>query len=365
MHVLSLSFENYRNLENDTIKPCKKTNIICGNNAQGKTNLLEALWLFCGGHSFRGAKDNEFVKFGENFAKIKINFFAFEREQSAEILINGGKKEVTVNGIKKSSPSALIEKYTAVIFSPEDLSLVKRGPSKRRKFIDSAICREKLSNAVIISKYKQTLNQRNALLKDIYKHPELEGTLDIWDDTLCNLGSEIVLKRLEYIDKLEGYAEKYHNGISNGNEKLEISYICSFNASLQDDRNKIYEKLSLAMHESRKEDLFTGFTNVGPHRDDFDITINGKKSRIFASQGQQRSAVLSLKLAEAKVLKELTGENPVILLDDVLSELDEKRREFLINKITDYQVFITCCDSDVVRIEKDKKIFNVDKGKVM
>ncbi len=364
MHVLNLHFNNYRNLEDNSIEPCENINIIYGNNAQGKTNLIEALWLFCGGHSFRGAKDSEFIKFGKDFAKIGINFYSQEREQTAEIIFANSKREVTINGVKKISSSALIEKYTAVIFSPEDLSLIKRGPSVRRKFIDSAICREKLQNAVLISKYNQILNQRNALLKDINRNPELENTLDIWDDTLCSVGEEIILRRLSYIEKLKEYAKNYHKGISDGTEELNISYISTAGINSKDSKKQIIDKFYEALKTTRKEDFYSGCTNAGPHRDDIEITINGKKAKIFASQGQQRSAVLSLKLAEAKVLKELTGENPVVLLDDVLSELDKKRQDFLINKIKDYQVFITCCDTVDEKLLEKGKYFYVNEGRI-
>ena len=364
MNVKSLEFKNYRNLVDGKIEPSEKINIIFGNNAQGKTNIIEALWLFCGGHSFKGSKENEFIKFGEKFSRIKALFFSQNREQEAEIIFNGNKKEVVINGVKKKSSASLIEKFNAVVFSPEDLTLVKRGPSARRRFIDSAICREKLRNAVLISKYNQTLNQRNALLKDIYRHPELKNTLGIWDETLCHLGAKIIFQRLSYINKLSADAEKYHFGISDNTEKLEIKYISNCSAIFGDNEEVIFEKMRAALKESKKEDIGSGFTNIGPHRDDFNIIINNRKAKVFASQGQQRSAVLSLKLAEANVLSDLTGENPVILLDDVLSELDKKRRDFLMNEIKNYQVFITTCELSGEEYLKEGKKFFVEEGKI-
>ena len=364
MYVRSLEFKNYRNLVDNKIEPSEKINVFYGNNAQGKTNVLEVLWLFCGGHSFKGAKENEFIKFGEKFAKIKATFFSQNREQEAEIIFNNNKKEVVINGVKKNSSASLIEKFNAVVFSPEDLTLVKRGPSARRRFIDSAICREKLRNAIVISKYNQTLNQRNALLKDIYRHPELRDTLDIWDDTLCSLGAKIIFQRLSYIDKLSSDAEKYHYGISDNTEKLQIVYSSNCSAKFGDSEQEIFEKFSEYLKKSKKDDIQSGLTNIGPHRDDFNIIINGRKAKVFASQGQQRSAVLSLKLAEANVLSELTGENPVILLDDVLSELDNKRRDFLLNKIKNYQVFITTCELSEEEGLKNGKKFLVKEGNI-
>ena len=364
MYVTGLQFKNYRNLDDGIIIPGEKINVIYGNNAQGKTNILESLWLFCGGHSFRGSKENEFIKFGESFARLKVKFYSQKREQEAEIFYSGGKKEVIVNGVKKHSSASLIGKYTAVIFSPEDLTLVKRGPSARRRFLDSAVCREKFQNAVIISRYNQTLNQRNALLKDIYKHPELKAMLDIWDEKLCQLGAKIIFQRLDYIEKITEYAKNYHVGISDNKENLEIKYISTCSAKMGESTEEIYNKLKTALNNNVEDDCRTGFTNIGPQRDDFDIIINQKKAKMFASQGQQRSAVLSLKLAEAKVLSELTGENPVILLDDVLSELDKKRQSFLLNKISKYQVFITCCDFEEKDLSRYGKKFFIEEGRI-
>ena len=363
MNVTGLQFQNFRNLEDGVLIPCEKINVIYGDNAQGKTNILEALWLFCGGHSFRGAKDNEFIKFGTKFAKIKANFFSAGRGQSAELTYSSGKKETLINGVKKNSSSSLIGRYTAVIFSPEDLSLVKRGPSARRKFIDSAICREKLTNAMVITRYNRILNQRNALLKEISRHPEMKNMLDIWDDSICRLGSEIIFRRISYIRELTKIAAEYHLGISDSREILDIRYISSTPIEEDNTETEIFDKLSSALKRSRDDDCRTGITNVGPHRDDFDIIINSKKAKLFASQGQQRSAVLSLKLAEAAVLGELIEENPIILLDDVLSELDKKRRDFLLNKVEDYQVFITCCDYSDVTLLKEGKKFLINNGR--
>ena len=363
MFVTGLQFKNYRNLTDGVVQPCEGINVIYGDNAQGKTNLLEAIWLFGGGHSFRGSKENEFIKFGEKFSKLKTSFFSQDRNQNAELTFGGGKKEVIVNGVKKQGSSSLIGRFTAVVFSPEDMTLVKRGPSARRRFIDSAICREKIQNAMTLANYNRTLNQRNALLKDIFRHPELKMMLEIWDENICKLGAQIIVQRLKYITSLSEKASGYHYGISDNNEKLDIKYISTCGAQFGDSENIIAEKLMENMKSNLREDCSSGFTNGGPHRDDFDIIINDRKAKIFASQGQQRSAVLSLKLAEAKVLSEITGENPVVLLDDVLSELDRKRQDFLLNKIDGYQVFITCCGvGEHEALKNGKKFFVKDGG---
>lgn len=364
MKVIAVKFENYRNLKNDIIQPCDGVNIIYGDNAQGKTNLLEAIWLFCGGHSFRSAKDSEVIRWDENFARLEMRFFGQEREQTAKLIFTGNKKQLEINGVEKKSAAALIEKFCAVVFSPEHLNLIKRGPSQRRKFIDSAICREKLQNAVILSKFNRVLVQRNSLLKDIYRRPSLEDTLSVWDEPLIQNGAMLIKKRMDYVEMLSQRAKIYHDGISKNSEKLEIKYISSIDAEMSDRTDEIAEKFRKKLNENRKDDIRTGVTNFGPHRDDIEILINGKNARTFGSQGQQRSAVLSLKLAEASVLKERMGEEPVILLDDVLSELDSKRQDFLLNELKDCQVFITCCEKSNKEQLKEGKIFLLKNGEV-
>lgn len=364
MKVIAVKFENYRNLKNDIIQPCDGVNIIYGDNAQGKTNLLEAIWLFCGGHSFRSAKDSEVIRWDENFARLEMRFFGQEREQTAKLIFTGNKKQLEINGVEKKSAAALIEKFCAVVFSPEHLNLIKRGPSQRRKFIDSAICREKLQNAVILSKFNRVLVQRNSLLKDIYRRPSLENTLSVWDEPLIQNGAMLIKKRMDYVEMLSQRAKIYHDGISKNSEKLEIKYISSIDARMSDRTDEIAEKFRKKLNENRKDDIRTGVTNFGPHRDDIEILINGKNTRAFGSQGQQRSAVLSLKLAEASVLKERMGEEPVILLDDVLSELDSKRQDFLLNELKDCQVFITCCEKSNKEQLKEGKIFLLKNGEV-
>lgn len=364
MKVIALKFENYRNLRDDIVTPCEGVNIIYGDNAQGKTNLLEALWLFCGGHSFRPAKDSELIKWEKNFARLEMRFSGQEREQTAKITFMGNKKQVEINGVEKKSASSLIEKFCAVVFSPEHLNLIKRGPSERRKFVDSAICREKLKNAVILSKFNRVLIQRNSLLKDIYKRPSLEETLSVWDEPLIKNGALLIKKRLDYVKMLSERALVYHDGISKNSEKLKIRYISSAEIEDTDSVDIIAEKLRKKLLDNRKDDIRTGVTNHGPHRDDIEILINDKNAKSFASQGQQRSAVLSLKLAEASVLKERMGEEPVILLDDVLSELDSKRQDFLLNELTDCQVFITCCEKSNKEQLRQGKIFQLKNGEI-
>lgn len=364
MIITRLQFEGFRNLDDGEIFPDSGVNVIFGTNAQGKTNLLEGIWLLSGNKSFRGSRDSELVKFGKNHARLKIDFFAEDREQNAEILFLKGKKEVKLNGVKKSSVSALIGKLCVVVFSPEHLSLVKSGPSERRRFIDNAICQIKPSYAESLSNYNKTLAQRNALLKDIPMHSELLDTLDIWDYRLAVLGASVTRMRINYVERLCESAKKYHMGISENMEDLEINYSCAVPEQYCDTGIKIRDYLSEKIRNNRNEDLKDGYTSVGPHRDDIEILINGENVRAFGSQGQQRSCVLSMKIAEAELIKIATSQEPIVLLDDVLSELDSKRQEFLLNKIFDRQVFISCCEAASVERLNDGKLFEVKKGVV-
>lgn len=364
MKVQKLSFKNFRNLEDGSISPCEGVNVIYGDNAQGKTNLIEALWLFCGGHSFRTSKDSEIICWNKDHARLDLDFFGQGRDQHAELRFIGGKKTVIINGVEKNTASSLIEKFCAVVFSPEHLNLIKRGPGERRRFIDSAICREKLQNAVILSRYNRMLNQRNTLLKDILKKPYLEDTLDIWDAQLTHFGAMLIKRRLEYMKMLSEKAAEFHSGISRGKEELSVRYIATEGFEETDDEETIRKRFAEKCISNRANDIHMGITLSGPHRDDMEILINGKNAKAFASQGQQRSAVLSLKLAEAAVLKERMGEEPVILLDDVLSELDNGRQDFLLNELKDCQVFITCCEPSNKEQLKEGKVFNVNNGKI-
>ncbi len=362
MKVRELSFENYRNLSDDRMIPSDKVNVIYGENANGKTNLLEAIWLFCGGHSFRGSKESEMIRFDKGFFKLSMRFDSGEREQEAQIIYDKNRKYIKINGVEKSSSSYLTEVFSAVVFSPEHLNLIKRGPNIRRRFLDAAICQHRVRYASMLAKYQQIINQRNARLKDSYRHPELKETLSIWDDSLTIIGAQILKERFDYLKLLKEPALRYHRGISCEKEELEIDYLSTSKADENDSLTEIKNKLQQELTASRQEDFRTGSTSIGPHRDDLEIKINGISARRFGSQGQQRSAVLSLKLSEAELLYQKNGERPVILLDDVLSELDQNRQNFLLNEVEDYQVFVTCCEESNKEQLKNGKIFYIENG---
>lgn len=341
--------------------------MIYGKNAQGKTNLLEAIWLFTGGHSFRGAKENELINFKSESAEEEIEFFSQNYGQNAKISLCGGKKEILINGIQKSA-AALAEKLSAVVFSPDQMTLVKNGPTERRRFLDGAIAKGKLRYASLLSRYNKTLKQRNALLKDVYRHPELEEILSVWDSSLSRLGAGVVWERKNYIKLLNPAAENIHYGISGNKEKLSVSYFSSINYENVENREEFLKSAAgeyfRVLQKSHEEDVRAGSTQSGPHRDDMEITLNSAAARSFGSQGQQRSAVVSLKLAEAQLLNDIFGEQPIIILDDVLSELDLDRQNFLLNRIKNSQVFISCCEASNKEQLKGGKIFNISEGRI-
>ena len=358
MKINSITLENYRNIKVLSVD-FDDVNIIWGQNAQGKTNLLEAIYLFSGAKSFRGAKDKELVKFNCDYAKLNLDFFSNNREQTAEIIIKD-RKTVQLNGIKKKSASELGDEIKTIIFSPDHLNMIKEGPSERRKFVDGALCQIKSNYRTLLKSYNRTLVQRNTLLKKAEKAEEVESLLEVWNVNLANLGAKIIFQRIMYLKALKPYLESIFEGISGGKENIELAYIGAdtYSNDVSDIEKKLYEKLK----SYTKIDVLNHTTTKGPHRDDIEILINGKSVKTYGSQGQQRSSVLALKLAEASLLKEMTGENPIALLDDVMSELDEKRQDYILNHIKDLQVFITCCDKETVLRLKKGKTFHIENG---
>ncbi len=360
MNVNHLEVKNFRNIEYVYLEPCEGVNIIYGENAQGKTNLLESIWLFTGCRSFRCSKDSELIGFNKNKSNLYMDFFAADRQQSASLEIGEGRKFI-LNGVKMKSASQIMGEFLAVVFSPDHLSLVKDGPYERRRFLDIAISQLKPKYGVTLSQYNKAIAQRNILLKDIQFHSELYDTLDVWEDRIAFFASEIIRQRLGYINKLSLYTDEIYSGLSGNREKLKIAYNQQ-TVVYGDDKQALYENMKNQLYQSRKNDLITGFTSVGPHRDDLSIKIDSLPARTYGSQGQQRSAALALKLGEAAVIKNFSDEQPVALLDDVMSELDTGRQNYILNHIKDWQVFITCCDPTAVRNLKFGKSFQVKNG---
>jgi len=353
MIVKKLECLNFRNIEKEVLMPCERMNVICGENAQGKTNFLEAIWLFTGAKSFRGAKDNEFIKFGTEKTVISMDFISESIEKDSSIEIKE-KRTATLNGNKLKSAHSLAGSFNAIIFSPIDLKLVGEGPSNRRKFLDTAIGQLYPSYIEILKKYARAVTQRNKIIKDLKYDSTLSIMLDVFENEIAENGEKIISFRKKYVAELNNYLGDIYSGISSGKEILSMEYL-----SIASDN--LAEKLLI----SRREDMYSGVTTVGPHRDDLEFKINSFSARSFASQGQKRSIALSLKLAEAEVIKKDVGESPCFLLDDVMSELDPERQNFILNHIEGMQAFITCCDPSNIKNLKEGKIFNVKEGRVV
>ena len=354
MKVKKLSLKNFRNISSLTIEPCEGMNVICGENAQGKTNLLEAIWLFTGAKSFRTSKDIYFVKNGEEKADCNLEFFSEGINKEASLVIKE-KRTAFLNGNKLKSASNLAGSFNAIVFSPNDLSLVADGPSVRRKFLNLALGQLYPNYIEILRKYTRAVTQRNQLVKE-YRYDSTVGImLDVFEDEIAENGKKLILYRKKYIEKLNEFLPKVYSGISCGKEELETRYIC---------RTK-EDEIKDALFDSRKDDMYSGTTSVGPHRDDIEFKINGFEARQYGSQGQKRSVALSLKLAEAEVIKENVGECPVFLLDDIMSELDPNRQNFILNHIEGMQTFLTCCDPDNVKNLKAGKVFNINEGRII
>ena len=353
MKILSLSLKNFRNLNEIEISPCGETNVICGENAQGKTNIIEGIWLFTGAKSFRTNKDSDFLRFGSQKAVINLKFLSEGVENEAEITITD-KRRVVLNQNKLNSPSLIAGKFNAVIFSPTDLKLVSDGPAVRRRFLDTAIGQIFPNYINLLKDYTRAVAQRNKVIKDFKYDSTLSIMLDVFECEIANLGEKITNYRKKYIEMLNEFLPTIHNGISAGKETLETKYIYSFSGDFLSE-----------LKNSRQDDMYTGVTSIGPHRDDIDFKINGISARKFGSQGQKRSVALAVKLAEAEVINKNVGEWPVILLDDVMSELDVTRQNYILNHIKGMQSFITCCDDQNVKgLQKGKK-FVINNGCVL
>lgn len=363
MYVTQHNAKDFRNLENASFSPDRSINIIFGENGQGKTNLIESIWLFTGCHSFRTRKNSQLIREGCESSLLDISFFAFDREQSARLELTD-KKNVWINGVHKDTPRRLIGEFPAVLFSPATLSIVQDGPGERRKFIDIAISLVKPNYAGILSRYIKTLSERNALLRQAAAGGNVSSDMFFpWDAQLSSLGAKLLRYRFEYIDMIKKQAAENYSGITAGREKLTVRYDTFCKTSNFDE----WEAAKLMLDElekNRENDIRRQFTGTGPHKDDLSFFINKRNARIYGSQGQQRSCALSLKLAEADILEKITEESPIILLDDVMSELDDGRQELLLERLGKRQVFITCCDpSQLLRLQKGKA-FEMIEGSI-
>ncbi len=360
MYIEKLSLENYRNYKTFEAVFDKKVNLILGENAQGKTNLIESIYMSSFGKSFRTSKDREVICFNKDYCRIKIDYIKYGDKGTVEIYIgNDGKKGIKTDGINVKKISQLVENILCVIFSPEDLKIVKEEPSKRRNFIDRELCQLRVKYMDSLAKYKKILLQRNTYLKE--KNPD-KNIINVWDEQLADVGADIITERSGFVEKINLISAEIHSKITDGKEKLVISYVP--NISDEGTKDEIKSRFLKSLEESLNKDIYSCSTSRGPHKDDMKITVDGKDARKYCSQGQQRTAALSLKLAEIFLIKEEKEESPVLLLDDVLSELDSERQKFLINSLHDIQVFITATEipDEVMKSMEERKILNIKKG---
>ncbi len=358
MIIDKIELVDFRNYEELSLDFTDQTNIIYGKNAQGKTNILEAIYMCATSKSHRGAKDKDIINFSKEEAHIKINVDKSGVPFRIDIHLKKNKsKGIAVNGVKIKKASELFGILNAVVFSPEDLEIIKGAPAGRRRFIDMELCQIDKIYVNNLVNYNKALDNRNKLLKDIYNNKELEETLDIWDLQLLKYGKEIIKSRKIFINKLNEIVKEIHSKITEAKEELFIKY--EFCVDEED-----FEKELL---KSRERDKKLKQTNIGPHRDDIVFFVKDKDMKIFGSQGQQRTCALSLKLSELKLIEIVTKDKPVLLLDDVLSELDSDRQEMLLDNLSDIQTFITCTGIDefVNKRFKIDKLFKIQNGKVL
>ena len=354
MWIKNIKIKNFRNYEQEEIKLEKNINIFYGKNAQGKTNIIEAIFLCSLGKSFRAKKDNEMIKLNEQNAIVEIEYEKSDRDGKIKIEI-GNKKNIYLNGIKIKKLSELLGNLNIVIFTPDDIGILKGGPQNRRRFLDIMISQLRPNYMHVLNLYLKTIEQRNNYLRQIKEEHKDENLLEIWDEKLAEYAIKIYEYRKEFIEKIIKKINIIHQNITNGEEEIELEYITEC-----DDKEKYLELLK----QRRKLDIIKGFTTKGIHRDDFMIYINKKEIKIFGSQGQNRTAMLSLKLAELQVIYDEIGENPILLLDDFMSELDKTRRKNFLENIEGTQVIITGTEKlDIENLEYLE--YNVSNGKVL
>lgn len=370
MFISNIKIDGFKNLSSINIDADKRINVICGDNAQGKTNLIEAIWLCSGLRSFRNSKDKDLINLDKQSFKIEVSFKNNFRNQKIEYRLtkpNIKDKNIKLNGVSLKNPSDLFGNLCCVVFTPEDLFISKGFPENRRKFIDVCASQIKNSYRKVLFQYDEILNQRNVLLKNIGIGKSSADELGVWDEQMARLGSYISVIRYAYTKKLNIFAKKLYNEISHGKENLDIFYKSTVFEDLEnrsDYKGEMADEYLLKLRNSRHEDIKAGFTTIGVQRDDLISFINGLNCREFGSQGQCRSVALVFKIAQAYILFEETKEAPIILLDDVLSELDAKRQDFVLSRISDMQVFITCCE-DIKLQENMGKTFYIKSGKII
>ncbi len=367
MRIDSIELDGFRNYDGFKTGFDSNINVITGDNAQGKTNLLEAVYYLTGARSFRTRSDREVIGFGREFASISACVFSDGRNKSIDIkLIPGRKKQIEVNRVKLKTSSELSGTLTAVLFCPEDLYIIRESAGARRRFMDNAICQLRPRYAAALSEFNRLYEHKVRILKDHFEKPSLLDTLDDFNLRLAQTGAELIYYRASFSRRLSQYAGKIHREFSGGQEELTAEYRTV--KTVDDPFKKPSEILPMLLEHQqglRQAEIDSGQCLSGAHKDDLDIKINGVPAKSFASQGQTRTAALSLKLAEREIHFNDRGEYPVLLLDDVLSELDPGRQSFVLNRITEGQVFITCCEDRQIINKTGGRVLKIREGKLL
>ena len=359
MQIKKLFLQNFRNYETETFEFTDGLNVLFGKNAQGKTNCAEAVFYLCTGTSLRIRHDKQLIKVGAETATLTADAKNRYGNVSVSASITETKREIRVNGSKIAKNADLMGHINSVFFSPGELRLIQDGPDERRRFMNVSISQTSPTYYTALLRYNKILDQRNALLKN-HDISLVLDTLPVWDEQLCKYASVIVKKRTEFLQKLAPYAEELHAYLSDNAETLHLAPDKRYEGT----EEEIAEILQKKLANNYEKDLRLGFTTVGPHRDDISVTIGGMDAKAYASQGQQRTVALSLKLAEVQIFKEISGEYPVLILDDVMSELDLRRRKKLLEKIQGVQTLLTCTHAERVLYGADCNKIRIENGRI-
>ncbi|MBP3509858.1 DNA replication/repair protein RecF [Oscillibacter sp.] len=364
MRIDRLELDSFRNYGRQAVDFDERCNVIFGENAQGKTNLLEALIYLSCGKSPRARTDKEMIRFDAPAASLCAQVFARERDFKVRVeLFRDRRRKMSVNQVPAKNSAALSEVYNTVFFCPEDLFLIREGAAARRKFMDTALCQLRPRYAAALAEYNRTYEHKTRILRDAEERPDLLAALPDFNEWLVRFGAVLIHYRQQFAVRLNEYAAIHHLECSGGKERLEIQYQTV--SSVTDPAanvDALTEQLREHMESHQAAERASRLCLSGPHKDDLLVTIDGREAKQYASQGQTRTAALALKLAEREIYKNATGEYPVLLLDDVLSELDPKRQEFVLNRINGGQVFITCCEDDRLPQMLGGRVFHVEQG---
>ena len=365
MNVKTLSLRGFRNYDDARAEFGEGVNLLVGENGHGKTNLLEAIVYLSSGTGFRTRKEAELIGFGRDFAEICADVNTRERElELRAVLFSGRKKrQLSVNGVKKRTFSDFSGNLLSVLFCPVDLQVLKTGAAARRKLLDDALCQVSPAYSHALAEYTRILEHKSRILKDRFEDSSLTELLPDFNERLCRFGAAIIRRRAEHVEKLKIHAPAFHREFSGEKEALALTYktVSTVTDALADEQT-LYSQLRAHLESHWQAELDSCQCLTGPHKDDLDAELNGVSLKSFGSQGQTRTAAISLKLAEREILREETGEEPVLLLDDVLSELDGRRQDFVLNRIGGGQVFISCCETD--RLADLGKTFRVENGTI-